>query len=179
MPFPACGAFRCRQPMHFIVFPRRPIRWRFHRVSSGGHCDRGREEATDFKDASNHHAACHKAAIGDQISPSSGPPGTEFLDAETGRQKQSAKRANARRDQNPGSERSEIPAETPYLASYRKRAACGDWMVGATEVPEISINNNLHEGQGDNGPLKRNGYFEDHPHLYRPSSPLAGRLSDV
>ena len=120
-----------------------------------------------------------KAAIGDQISPSSGPPGTEFLDAETGRQKQSAKRANARRDQNPGSERSEIPAETPYLASYRKRAACGDWMVGATEVPEISINNNLHEGQGDNGPLKRNGYFEDHPHLYRPSSPLAGRLSDV
>ena len=70
-----------------------------------------------------------KAAIGDQISPSSGPPGTEFLDAETGRQKQSAKRANARRDQNPGSERSEIPAETPYLASYRKRAVCGDWMV--------------------------------------------------
>src|SRR5205807_8309688 len=23
----------------------------------------------------------------------------------------------------------EIPAETPYLASYRKRAVCGDWMV--------------------------------------------------
>ncbi len=42
-------------------------------------------------------------------------------------------------------------------------------MVGATEVPEISINNNLHEGEGDNGPLKRNGYFEDRPHLYRPS----------
>src|SRR6202140_1297309 len=57
------------------------------------------------------------------------PRGTEFLDAETGRQKQSAKWANARRDQNPGSERSEIPAETPYLASYRKRAVCGDWMV--------------------------------------------------
>jgi len=43
-------------------------------------------------------------------------------------------------------------------------------MVGATEVPEISIDNNLHEGEGDNGPLKRNGYFEDRPHLDRPSS---------
>jgi hypothetical protein len=25
----------------------------------------------------------------------------------------------------------EIPAETPYLASYRKRPVCGDWVVGA------------------------------------------------
>jgi hypothetical protein len=24
-----------------------------------------------------------------------------------------------------------IPAEEPYLASYRKRAVCGDWMAGA------------------------------------------------
>jgi hypothetical protein len=23
----------------------------------------------------------------------------------------------------------EIPAETPYLASYQNRAVCGDWMV--------------------------------------------------
>ena len=107
----------------------------------------GREEATDFKDASNHHAACHKAAIGDLISPSSGPPGTEFLDAETGRQKQSAKRANARRDQNPGSERSEIPAETPYLASYRKRAVCGDWMVAqAVGYEPVSHVNSLLTG---------------------------------
>src|SRR5260370_42002546 len=75
-------------------------------------------------------ALCIEAAA------SSGPPGTEFLDAETGRQKQSAKRANARRDQNPGSERSEIPAETPYLASYRKRAVCGDWMVVCAVVCE-------------------------------------------
>jgi hypothetical protein len=35
------------------------------------------------------------------------------------------------RDQNPGSEWPEIPAETPYSASYRKRAVCGDWMVEA------------------------------------------------
>jgi hypothetical protein len=61
----------------------------------------------------------------------------------------------------------------------RQQSEKQDWVVGATEVPEISINNNLHEGEGDNGPLKRNGYFEDRPHLYRPSSPLAGRLSDV
>jgi hypothetical protein len=51
------------------------------------------------------------------------------LDAETGRPKSPPKYANARRDQNLGSERWEIPAERPYLASYRKRAVCGDWMV--------------------------------------------------
>jgi hypothetical protein len=51
------------------------------------------------------------------------------LDAETGRQKSPPKRVNARRDQNPGCEWPEIPAERPYLASYRKRAVCGDWMV--------------------------------------------------
>jgi hypothetical protein len=50
------------------------------------------------------------------------PPGTEFLEAETERQ------ASMERDQNPGSEWPEIPAETPYLASYRKRTVCGDWM---------------------------------------------------
>jgi hypothetical protein len=58
-------------------------------------------------------------------------PGTEFLDAETGRQKSPLKCANAYRDQNPGSEWPEIPAETSYLASYRKRAVCKDWMVEA------------------------------------------------
>src|SRR5260221_13931829 len=57
------------------------------------------------------------------------PPGTEILDAETKRQKSSFKRANARRDQNPGTEWPEIPAETRCSASYRKRAVCGDWMV--------------------------------------------------
>src|SRR5258706_14691377 len=56
--------------------------------------------------------------------------GTEFLDAETGRQKSQPKSVNAGRDQNPGSERPEIRAETRYLASCRKRAVCGDWMVG-------------------------------------------------
>src|SRR5258706_13006065 len=56
-------------------------------------------------------------------------PGTEFLDAETGRQKSSRKSVNACRDQNPRDEWPEMPAETPYLASYRKRAVCGDWMV--------------------------------------------------
>ena len=54
---------------------------------------------------------------------------TDFLDAETKRQKPSFKRANARRDQNPGNEWPKIPAETPYLALYRKPVVCGDWMV--------------------------------------------------
>jgi hypothetical protein len=55
------------------------------------------------------------------------PPRTEFLDAETGRQKPPLKCADAHRDQNPGIEWPEIPAETPYLTSYGKRAVCGDW----------------------------------------------------
>jgi hypothetical protein len=51
-------------------------------------------------------------------------------------QRQGAKRpppkcANVHRDQNPGIEWPKIPAETPYLTSCRKRAVCGDWMVGA------------------------------------------------
>jgi hypothetical protein len=55
--------------------------------------------------------------------------GTEFLDAETKRQKSSSKTANARRDQNPGNEWPEIPAETLYSARDRKPAVCGDWVV--------------------------------------------------
>src|ERR1700681_3057524 len=55
--------------------------------------------------------------------------GTEFLDAETGRQKSLRKRANACRDQSPGSKWPEIPAEAPYLASTRERVARGDWVV--------------------------------------------------
>src|ERR1700682_2156666 len=62
------------------------------------------------------------------------PPGTELLDAETGRQKSSAKFVNAFREQNPRNEWSEIPAETRYLASCRKRGVCKDWMVGATGI---------------------------------------------
>src|SRR6266403_521827 len=64
------------------------------------------------------------------------PPGTEILDAETKRQKSSFKRANARRDQNPGTEWPEIPAETRYSASCRKRAVCGDWMVVCAVICE-------------------------------------------
>ncbi len=64
------------------------------------------------------------------------PPGTEFLDAETGRQKSPPKWVNAGRDQNPGCEWPEIPAERPYLASYRKRAVCGDWMVVCAVICE-------------------------------------------
>jgi hypothetical protein len=58
-----------------------------------------------------------------------GPPGTEFLDAETGPQISPPKWVSAHRDKNPGNEWSEIPAETPYLALCRKRAVCKDWMV--------------------------------------------------
>jgi hypothetical protein len=56
-------------------------------------------------------------------------PGTEFLDAETGRQKSSRERAGVRRDPNPGIGWPKVPAETPYSALERKPAVCGDWMV--------------------------------------------------
>ena len=56
-------------------------------------------------------------------------PGTEFLDGETGRQKPPIKCANACGDQDPGIEWPEMPAEAPYLTSYRKRAVCKGWMV--------------------------------------------------
>ncbi len=76
------------------------------------------------------------------------PPGTEILDAETKRQKSSFKRANARRDQNPGTEWSEIPAETRYSASCRKRAVCGDWMVAdAVRYEPVSGGNSLLTGK--------------------------------
>ena len=63
-----------------------------------------------------------------------GPSGTEFLDAETGHQKPPLKCTNARRDQKPGIEWRKIPAETPYLASCRKRAVCGDWVVETVDI---------------------------------------------
>src|SRR5260370_16076145 len=44
--------------------------------------------------------------------------------------------ANVGRDQNPRSEWPEIPAETPYSESYRKRAVCEDWMVVCAVVYE-------------------------------------------
>jgi len=75
-------------------------------------------------------------------------PGTEFLDAETKRQKSLFKRANAPRDQTPGTEWPEIPTETRYSASCRKRAVCGDWMVvGAVICEPVSTRNSLLTGK--------------------------------
>jgi len=57
-----------------------------------------------------------------------------ILDAETKRQKSSFKRANARKDENLRVEWPEIPAGTPYLAPYRKRAVCKGWVVGGHKL---------------------------------------------
>jgi hypothetical protein len=76
------------------------------------------------------------------------PPGTEFLDAETGRQKSALKSVSARRDQSPENKWPEIPAKTPYLASYRKPAVCGDWMVVcAVRYEPVSTCNSLLTGK--------------------------------
>jgi hypothetical protein len=82
------------------------------------------------------------------------PPGTEFLDAVTGCQKSPLRRANAHRDKDLRNEWPEIPAETPYLASYRKRAVCGDWMVEVvghklkTHYPVIEPVSDIRVGNG-------------------------------
>jgi hypothetical protein len=61
--------------------------------------------------------------------PEPGRPGTEYSDAETGRQNSPVKRLSSCRDKNPGNGWPEIPPETPYLASSRNGAVCGDWVV--------------------------------------------------
>ncbi len=82
------------------------------------------------------------------------PPGTEFLDAETERQKSPPKCVYAHRDQNPGSVWPEIPAETPYLASYRKRAVCEDWMVVcAVSYEPVSIKFPAKQGKNREFPV--------------------------
>src|SRR5258707_15657810 len=48
--------------------------------------------------------------------------------------------ANAHRDKNPGIEYAEIRAETPYLASRRKRVVCKDWMVVCAVMCELVSN---------------------------------------
>ena len=89
-----------------------------------------------------------------RISYRSRPPGTEFLDAETGRQKPPPKRVSAHRDQSPRSKWPEIPGETPYFASYRNRAVCGDWMVEVvghklkTHHPVIEPVSDIRVGNG-------------------------------
>src|SRR5258705_10047282 len=62
--------------------------------------------------------------------------------------------ANVGRDQNPRSEWPEIPAETPYSESYRKRAVCEDWMVEVvghklkTHHPVIEPVSDIRVGNG-------------------------------
>ena len=63
------------------------------------------------------------------FAPKAWPPGTDFLDAETGRQKPALKYVSAGRDPSPATEWPKIPAETPYSAADRKRAVCEDCMV--------------------------------------------------
>src|SRR6266404_5401286 len=91
-------------------------------------------------------------------------PGTEFLDAETGRQKPSPKCVNAFRDKNLRNEWPEMPAERPYLTSYWKRAVCGDWMVADAVVRNPSQMGYQGKIQGKN---------EKSPQKFRGEAPRA------
>src|SRR5258708_39408870 len=92
--------------------------------------------------------ARHPAATALGLRAQARPPGTEFLDAETGCQKSPLRRANAHRDKNLRNEWPEIPAETPYLAPYPERAVCGDWMVVcAVRYEPVSTCNSLLTGK--------------------------------
>src|SRR5258707_10846054 len=64
------------------------------------------------------------------------PPGTEFLDAETGRQKSPLKRATVCRDQSSGIGWPKVPVETHRSASYRKYTVCKGWMVVCAVICE-------------------------------------------
>src|ERR1035437_2760286 len=97
------------------------------------------------------------------------PPGTEFLDAETRRQKWSFKRANARRDQKPRIEWPEIPAKTPYLGSSQECSVCKGWVVGAPGTWDPMIKSyldyynrrDLTTGMGSKAELTSHRYFNN------------------
>jgi len=70
------------------------------------------------------------------------------LDAETERQKSPLKSVHAHRDQSPENRWPEIPAKTPYPASYGKPAVCEDWMVVcAVRYEPVSGGNSLLTGK--------------------------------
>ena len=73
--------------------------------------------------------------------------GTEFLDAETGRQKSSLRLSNAHRDKNLRIERPEIPAETPYWRRIRKvRFAKTGWWCAQSHANRSLLNISLFSG---------------------------------
>ena len=90
----------------------------------------------DRRDAQSGPKAGTAGAVRSHFVLKTRPPGTEFLDAETGRKKPSRKSVNASRDQSPESKWPEIPAEEPYLASTRGRVVCGDRMVVCAVICE-------------------------------------------
>src|SRR5260370_42712452 len=65
-----------------------------------------------------------------------GPPGTELLDAESGRKKSPPETANAHRDQEPRMRPAKIPAETAYFRLTTVGAVWEDWMVVCAVVCE-------------------------------------------
>src|SRR5467141_5245098 len=71
-----------------------------------------------------------------QLRAQSPPAGNGIFGCRDRAPKSPLKCANVGRDQNPRSEWPEIPAETPYSESYRKRAVCEDWMVVCAVVCE-------------------------------------------
>jgi hypothetical protein len=57
------------------------------------------------------------------------PPGTEYWDAETGRQRVAREGTTHPQRQKAGQRAPKIPAGTPYLASPRKPSVCKGWVV--------------------------------------------------
>jgi hypothetical protein len=96
------------------------------------------------------------------------PPGTDFLDAETGRQKSPPKWVSAHRDTNPGNQWSENPVETASLASCWKRTVCKDWMVVcAVRYEPVSggqfpANREINREFRDSGPSEANFVARNH-----------------
>ena len=67
------------------------------------------------------------------------PPGTEFLDAETGPPKSLPETTDVPRDQKGPKPRAEIPAQTAYLSLMGKYAVRQDWVVAdAVQAKPVS-----------------------------------------
>jgi hypothetical protein len=62
------------------------------------------------------------------------PPGTGFLDAETGPPKSTPETTYTRRDQKDPKPGAQTPAQTAYLNLSEKYPVQKDWVVGTTEV---------------------------------------------
>jgi hypothetical protein len=120
------------------------------------------------------------------IRPKPCPPGTEFLDAETGPPKSPPETTLDSRDPKHPKPVAQIRAETAHLTSMRNYPVQEDWMVGTTGELLRNKINALRKCEGEIGTLKHIGYSRRFPHhsstvnrMVAGSNPARGAKRDV